>query len=1023
VAWGDYDGDGDLALVVSNFVQPTRLYRNDAGVLTASAAWSSNESGNTESVAWGDYDGDGDLDLAAGNAEQPTRLYRNDAGVLTASAAWSSTESGATQSVAWGDYDGDGDLDLVVSNFVQPTRLYRNDAGVLTASAIWSSTEIGALSVAWGDMDGDGDLDLAAGNYEQPNRLYHNTRHDLRSSHANPIVRMQSPDTTPPLRGAYFYATPHILDQQLITLNYTLVHPDSLTVARVIGQYSLDGGGHWRAAAPINTQTTNLSSSPGGVAHTYTWDTFADGDLDKGVFGQSDNVVFRIIAVPSLNARANQIPGPYLYGAAASSTLPFRVRGAQPRVLRDGVPLAGALVYRLRPPSPDPTADPRAQLMRDGLGRILRTNQLGYLAGQSPIALNDSLIALQPIGATSSYALYFTSAAPTATGLAANTVVNPGVQALTISSANPLVLLNLSVSLEWDARKENTTFLNRLQSDLQRVSALLYDFTDGQVALGQITIYQNRDHWYDVVDSEGSLVTKGADIRIHASNRLRPNASQGGITSQDRVDPNNARITYEFGHVRIGTVWNSDGDVVQKEGDDWARALAHELGHYALFLDDNYLGLDGSGRFTTLASCRGAMSDPYRDDWTEFQPASAEWDTKCQNTLSARLTGRSDWQTIKTFYDNLAPGFALNIPAGFGANTGPSTLPLAVTQFTILAPSGSAPLDSRLVPLNKPDGTPYAPSGSARAFLFSADGTQIADLGQPTSSASQGQAAVRGARTNDRLCVFDLAAAGLGCASLTSVPQPLTIAPRPDWQPDVIVTPVTSRTLTLEVPSDGVGTPAPSQLTARLFAADSAQPPASVALQLAGASYRGTLNLSEPVLEGYVYVEVPNDASSPARTIVSDYTMGGTPAPPRRPPRRMRRRAPLTSPDGQVILYSEDLIYEPNEFFFFALQTATRLPAPPEGATVVGQGYRLIASDSKRLANMAINMAYAASEAAGQEVAIYYYGKDAQGEVRWQRLPSPLGNTQNEVTAQVQGAGLYVLLARPWKSRLPLMRR
>ena len=69
------------------------------------------------------------------------------------------------------------------------------------------------------------------------------------------------------------------------------------------------------------------------------------------------------------------------------------------------------------------------------------------------------------------------------------------------------------------------------------------------------------------------------------------------------------------------------------------------------------------------------------------------------------------------------------------------------------------------------------------------------------------------------------------------------------------------------------------------------------------------------------------------------------------------------------------------------------------------------------------DMAYAESEGIGKEVAVYFYGKDAQGEVRWQRLPIPLLHTQNEITAQVRGTGLYVLMAQPWQSRLGLVVR
>ncbi|HUW09088.1 MAG TPA: VCBS repeat-containing protein, partial [Anaerolineae bacterium] len=199
VAWGDVDGDGDLDLAVGNACvmddacYPNRIYRNDGGTLSSDSVWASTELDDTESLAWGDFDGDGDLDLAAGNRwQQPTRLYRNDGGTLAATAVWSSNELNYAQSVAWGDVDGDGDLDLAVGNFnLQPNRLYRNDGGLLTPDAVWQTTERDlTYSVVWGDVDGDGDLDLAVGNGSSggfylpgiPNRLYRNDGGTLTTS-------------------------------------------------------------------------------------------------------------------------------------------------------------------------------------------------------------------------------------------------------------------------------------------------------------------------------------------------------------------------------------------------------------------------------------------------------------------------------------------------------------------------------------------------------------------------------------------------------------------------------------------------------------------------------------------------------------------------------------------------------------------------------------------------------------------------------------------------------------------------
>ncbi|MCK5381105.1 MAG: VCBS repeat-containing protein [Candidatus Latescibacteria bacterium] len=185
LAWGDYDGDGDPDLYVCNWGgggANNALYRNNGdGTFTDVAS----EAGvlrsiknQTTSAAWGDYDGDGNLDLYVTDWEGQDWLYRNNGdGTFSNEAEVNVHSQGNEMAVMWGDYDGDGDLDLYLCKFYFDNALYRNNGdGTFTdvAPAAGVADKRDSEDATWVDTDGDEDLDLYVINREQENTLYRN---------------------------------------------------------------------------------------------------------------------------------------------------------------------------------------------------------------------------------------------------------------------------------------------------------------------------------------------------------------------------------------------------------------------------------------------------------------------------------------------------------------------------------------------------------------------------------------------------------------------------------------------------------------------------------------------------------------------------------------------------------------------------------------------------------------------------------------------------------------------------------
>jgi hypothetical protein len=183
--WGDYDGDGDLDIVLigvdENSDERTIIYRNDNGFFTET---SQNIDGvSSGGCAWSDYDKDEDLDLAITGTDifggAITKVFENESGSFSEQASF----LGVTDaSISWGDYDGDGDPDLIAGGFAPSvsqlsTKLYRNEGG----SSFTDSGEVleglNFSSYVWGDFDGDSDLDIAVtgGFIETESYIYINT--------------------------------------------------------------------------------------------------------------------------------------------------------------------------------------------------------------------------------------------------------------------------------------------------------------------------------------------------------------------------------------------------------------------------------------------------------------------------------------------------------------------------------------------------------------------------------------------------------------------------------------------------------------------------------------------------------------------------------------------------------------------------------------------------------------------------------------------------------------------------------
>lgn len=279
-----------------------------------------------------------------------------------------------------------------------------------------------------------------------------------------------------------------------------------------------------------------------------------------------------------------------------------------------------------------------------------RTDDAGNLVVSEGLDQDDLLVARRAMHQTATprdwiYRVYVTSlrvrhdANGGSVELRQQRVSDPTeVQVLRLERRNALVGFNLHASIEWDATRLD---FERYRDRLYDLGELLYNATDGQMLVEQVTISDDGLYWDQ------------ADVRIYANLNQSSVASVDGLfreTGWIRMNPNDAyfvgSLLHELGHYAFGVLDEyedapgpsdpSDGPPCTLASDGTTAPFGNGFGKDSCFMRGARDGVDGRNQ---KKLCSMHPANPHA-------PGTEQGPVDCWSEVINRYGDSSKWRLL-----------------------------------------------------------------------------------------------------------------------------------------------------------------------------------------------------------------------------------------------------------------------------------------------------------------------------------------------------------------------------------------